>query len=176
MGVRRTSLTNALDGDLPHGSTRGVYGRLAARRVDDDASWPSAMGSAGRRPTSGSTGTSAIPSHGLAERSRAPKAHGRAMADELAAGRAGVATGASALGAEETARRAARASAAPRVAGGEHDGRSVAPGGPQSAAAPPALCGAADAAVGGRASSRMMCGRRTLKAGFARRMVRGAIR
>ena len=46
----------------------------------------------------------------------------------------GAAARASALGAEEAAGRSCGAAAAPGVAGGEHDGRSVAPRGPESAA------------------------------------------
>ena len=46
----------------------------------------------------------------------------------------------------------------------------------ESAAAPDALCGAVDAAVGGGAGARTTCGPRTSRAGFARRTGRAAIR
>ena len=54
------------------------------------------------------------------------------------------------------------------MAGGEHDGRSVAAGGVESAAAPAALCRAADAALGGGAGAE-----RCLDGGFQRLVSHG---
>ena len=95
----------------------------------------------------------ADPAAGLADRSRAPKAHGRAMADAASRRDPGAAARASALGAEEAARDLAERQPRRRVAGGEHDGRPVAPRGRQSAASSHALRRAVDAAVGGGAGA-----------------------
>src|SRR5437762_293759 len=67
-----------------------------------------------------------------------------------AAGDYGAAPRASALGTQETAGDVDGAGAGRRVASCEHDGRSVATGGPEPAAAARTICRAVDAAVGGR--------------------------
>ena len=66
---------------------------------------------------------------GLAERSRAPRRHGRAMAPAVAAGDCGVAPGAPVLGSPEASRGADARASGDRVACGEHDGGASALGG-----------------------------------------------
>ena len=89
--------------------------------------------------------------HGLAEPSRAPNAHGRAMAEAPPRRGANAAARPSALGAQETPGRVDCAGAGHRVARGEHHGQSVAARGTEPAAPARTLCRALDAAARSRA-------------------------
>ena len=105
-----------------------------------------------RRRTNGSIATRQIRRTGWPIARGRRKQHGRAMADAvrdavLALRRAHPRWGPKKLRADLAGARPASG-----VAGGEHDGRSVAPRGAESAAATPALCRAVDAALGGGAA------------------------
>jgi putative transposase len=82
MGSQEDDLTNALEGDLPHGPASRIHCGLAARRMDDDG----ARGTIWHEPKTGDKWIERYagdPEHGVAERSRAPHAHGRAMPEAI---------------------------------------------------------------------------------------------
>src|SRR5436190_22733811 len=140
----RPDWTNALDGDLPHGSANRVRRRLATGRVDDDrigpAIWdqPEDLLPVGR-PLRGRS--RARLSRALAR----PKDARSSDGGRHPCGGPRAAPRVSSLGPEEASGGAPRAGAAARVAGGEHDGRSAPPRGGEYAAPPRPIWGAVDA-------------------------------
>lgn len=89
------------------------------------------------------------PERGLADRSRAPHVHGRAMSEATRQAVLALRRQFSALGPEEAAGGVSGTRARAVVAGGQHDWRRVAPRRGQRAAPPSAVYGALDAAAGG---------------------------
>ena len=159
---------DALEGDLCDGSAGSVDRGLVARRVDDDGARARGTASVGRRRTSGSTGTRPRARRGWSSGRARRRIPGRAMAPSGARRRswrcgARIRTG----GRASWRRSCAEREPAAVVAGAEHDGRSVAPRRAEYAAPAAAVHRAADAAAGGGAGRRMMCGRPTSKAGSA---------
>ena len=119
----------------------------------------------------------ADPEHGLAERSRAPQVHGRAMADDDARRRFWRCGGAHPHWGPKKLRAVLASGSRTRAwPAASTMGDLLRREGLSQPRRRRAVCRAADAAVGGGATRRMMSGRRTSKAGFGRRMGRGAIR
>src|SRR4029453_17574275 len=126
MGIRRMSLTDALEGNLSHGSACGVHRGLAPRGMVDDGAGGAIRDqsengaqvgeSLSGRPGQGPGGSIASPAGAWA-----PDRGGGGAGDR------GAAPSASAQRAQETAGDVGGADPGGAVAGAEHDWRAVAP-------------------------------------------------